>query len=81
MSARTDKLKTNAAAYAQVIISTSTIAAGQGALIPCQRAQLIITITVGANATVLGEKKGDVSKDIFRQEKKVVVPPTKACEG
>ena len=76
-----DKLKTNAAAYAQVIISTSTIAAGQGALIPCQRAQLIITITVGANATVLGEKKGDVSKDIFRQEKKVVVPPTKACEG
>ena len=77
----TDKLKTNAAAYAQVIISTSTIAAGAGALIPCQRAQLVITIMVGANATVLGETKGNVSKDIFRQEKKVVVPPTKACEG
>ncbi len=75
-----DKLKTTAAAYAQVIISTSTIAAGAGALIPCQRAQLITTISVGANATILGKEKGKVSKDIFRQEKYITVPPLKACE-
>ena len=36
-----DKLKTTGAAYAQVIITTSTIAAGAGSLIPCQKARLI----------------------------------------
>jgi len=76
-----EKLKTTGAAYAQVVTSTSTIASGAGAFIPCQRAQLIITISVGANATVLGSEQGNVSKDIFRQEKKVMVPPIKACEG
>lgn len=75
-----DKLRTNAAAFAQVIISTSTIAAGVGSLVPCQRAQLITTITVGANATILGKEKGKISKDIFRQEKTITVPPLKACE-
>jgi hypothetical protein len=75
-----DKLKTNAAAYAQVVISTSSIAAGQGSLVPCQHAQLITTITVGANATVLGKSKAKVSKDIFKKTREITVPPIKACE-
>jgi hypothetical protein len=76
-----NKIETNAAAYAQVIISTSTIAAGTATLVPCQRAQLILTIMVGANGKVLGKDVANVDKVVFRQEKKVVVPPTKACEG
>ncbi len=68
------------AAYAQVIITTSTIAAGAGSLIPCQKARLITTIQVGANATILGKDKGKVSKDIFHQEKTIVIPPTKSCD-
>jgi len=75
-----DKLKTTGAAYAQVIITTSTIAAGAGSLIPCQKARLITTIQVGANATILGKDKGKVSKDIFHQEKTIVIPPTKSCD-
>ena len=75
-----DKLKTTGAAYAQVIITTSTIAAGAGSLIPCQKARLITTIQVGANATLLGKEKGKVSKDIFHQEKTIVIPPTKSCD-
>ena len=75
-----DKLKTTGAAYAQLVISTSTIAAGAGSLIPCQKAMLISTISVGANATLLGKDKGKVTKDVFRQEKKIVVPPTKSCD-
>jgi len=75
-----DKLKTTGAAYAQVIITTSTIAAGAGSLIPCQKARLITTISVGANATILGKDKGKVQKDIFHQEKTIVVPPTKSCD-
>jgi len=75
-----DKLKTTGAAFAQVIITTTTIAAGVGSLIPCQKAQLITTISVGANATVLGKEKGKVSKEIFHQEKTIVVPPTKSCD-
>jgi hypothetical protein len=75
-----DKLKTTGAAYAQVIITTSTIAAGAGSLIPCQKARLITTISVGANATILGKEKGKVQKDIFHQEKTIVVPPTKSCD-
>ena len=75
-----DKLKTTGAAYAQVIITTSTIAAGAGSLIPCQKARLITTIQVGANATILGKEKGKVSKDIFHQEKTIVIPPTKSCD-
>ena len=75
-----DKLKTTGAAYAQVIITTSTIAAGAGSLIPCQKARLITNIQVGANATILGKEKGKVSKDIFHQEKTIVIPPTKSCD-
>jgi hypothetical protein len=75
-----DKLKTTGAAYAQLVITTSTIAAGAGSLIPCQKARLISTISVGANATILGKEKGKVSKDIFHQEKTIVVPPTKSCD-
>ena len=75
-----DKLKTTGAAYAQVIITTSTIAAGAGSLIPCQKARLITNIQVGANATILGKEKGKVSKDIFHQEKIIVIPPTKSCD-
>jgi hypothetical protein len=75
-----DKLKTTGAAYAQVIITASTIAAGARSLIPCQKARLITTISVGANATVLGKEKGKVQKDIFHQEKTIVVPPTKSCD-
>lgn len=75
-----DKLKTTGAAYAQVIITTSTMAAGAGSLIPCQKARLITTIQVGANATILGKDKGKVSKEIFHQEKTIVIPPTKSCD-
>jgi len=75
-----DKLKTTGAAYAQVIITTSTIAAGAGSLIPCQKARLITNLQVGANATILGKEKGKVSKDIFHQEKTIVIPPTKSCD-
>jgi len=76
-----NKIETNAAAYAQVIISTSTIAAGTATLVPCQRVQLIITIMVGANGKALGKEVAKVDKVVLRQEKKVTVPPTKACEG
>jgi hypothetical protein len=75
-----DKLKTTGAAYGQLVISTSTIAAGAGSLVPCQKAQLILTMSVGANATVLGKEKANVSKEIFKQTKDVTVPPIKACE-
>jgi hypothetical protein len=56
-----DKLKTSGAAYAQVIITTSSIAAGAGSIIACQKALLITTIQVGANATILGMERGKVS--------------------
>lgn len=75
-----DKLKTSGAAYAQVINSTSTIAAGAGSIIPCQKARLITTIQVGANAAILGKERGTISKGIFHQEKTIVIPPTKSCD-
>ena len=75
-----DKLKTNAAIYAQVVISTSLIAAGQGSLVPCQHAQLITTVSVGANASLLGKSKVKVSKEIFKKSRDITVPPVKACE-
>jgi hypothetical protein len=37
-------------------------------------------MSVGANATVLGKEKANVSKEIFKQTKDVTVPPIKACE-
>lgn len=48
--------------------------------LPCQKARLISTISVGANATILGKEKGKVQKDIFYQEKTMVVPPTQSCD-
>lgn len=41
---------------------------------------MITTITVGASATIMGKEKGKVSKDIFHQEKTIVVPPIKTCD-
>jgi len=75
-----DKLKTTGAAYGQLVISTSSIAAGAGSLVPCQKVQLILTMSVGANATVLGQEKANVNKVIYTTTKDVTVPPLKACQ-
>jgi hypothetical protein len=75
-----DKIRTSGAAYAQLIISTDTIAAGAGSLVPCQRVALIVTGTVGVNAYALGKQLVDTSKEIFKQDKTITVPPLKACE-
>ncbi len=75
-----DKIRTSGAAYAQLIISTDTIAAGAGSLVPCQRVALIVTGSVGVNAYALGKQLVDTSKEIFKQDKTITVPPLKACE-
>jgi hypothetical protein len=35
-------------------------------IVPCQRAQAIITVKVGANAQVFAQSLGTVDKEIFR---------------
>jgi hypothetical protein len=74
-----DAIKTEGAAHIQMIVSTSAVIGSATALIPCQKTQLVFTADVGANAKVFGVTMAEPSKEIFRKEKFLIVPPVKAC--
>jgi hypothetical protein len=74
-----DAIKTEGAAHIQMIVSTSAVIGSATALIPCQKTQLVFTADVGADAKVFGVTMAQPSKEIFRKEKFLIVPPVQAC--
>jgi hypothetical protein len=59
-------LKSDAAAHLDFITTASILDSGPMVIVPCQRAQAIITVKVGANAQVFAQSLGTVDKEIFR---------------
>jgi hypothetical protein len=48
------------------------------AIVPCQRAEAIITVKVGANAEVFAQSLGKIDKEIFKHGI-VIGPKTGPC--
>jgi hypothetical protein len=48
-------LKTDAAAHIEIIIAGSVLDSGPSVIVPCQRAQAVVTVQAGANAEMLGQ--------------------------
>jgi hypothetical protein len=68
----TNPLKSDAAAYVEVVTVTSLVQAGTLTSIgvPCQEVNLIVTGKVGAHATLLAQSMGDFEKEIFKHGEK-----------
>jgi hypothetical protein len=73
-------MKTDAAAHLDFITSASILDSGPMAIVPCQRAQAIITVKVGANAQAFAQSLGQVDKEIFRHGI-TVGPKTGPCSS
>ncbi len=74
-------LSTEAAAYFQVVISTTAAHSGMQSLVPCQQFTMLAKGQVGVDSKVLGVDMNTTAKDLF--EKNIVQrqPDAKICGG
>ena len=59
-------LKTDAAAHLEFIIAGSLLDSGPMVVVPCQRAQIVVTVQAGASAELLGQSIGQADKILAR---------------
>lgn len=75
-------LKTDGAAYFQVIGTSASSFTGFSVVSPCSRYDLNIVASVGASAEAWGQTIGTINKEIFRIDKTKIDPPgMKLCEN
>jgi hypothetical protein len=75
-------LKSDAAAYLEVVTSSAMTHSGMSVLVPCTRTDLHLYVKVGASAQAFGQSLGKAEKEIFRKDVKHVSPPgVKLCES
>jgi len=74
-------LSTEAAAYFQVVISTTAAHSGMQSLVVCQQFTMIAKGQVGVNASVLGVLMDTPAKDIFTKNLVQRQPDAKICGG
>lgn len=74
-------LSTEAAAYFQVVISTTAAASGMQSLVPCQQFTMVAKGQVGADSKVLGVDMNTPAKDLFTKNLVRRDPDTKICGG
>jgi hypothetical protein len=74
-------LSTEAAAYFQVVISTTAAASGMQSLVPCQQFTMNMRGQVGADSKVLGVDMNTPAKDIFTKNIVQRQPDAKICGG
>jgi len=74
-------VKSDAAAWFQIVTTSGTTSTGMSVIVPCTRTELSIAARVGASAEAFGQSLGETEKDIFRSENVHIDPPgTKLCE-
>jgi hypothetical protein len=74
-------LKTDAAAYFQIIGTSASSFTGFSAISPCSRYDLNIVASVGASAEAWGQSIASINKEIYRKDMTKVDPPgMKLCE-
>ena len=74
-------LSTEAAAYFQVVISTTAAHSGMQSLVPCQQFTMVAKGQVGVDANVLGVPMDAPAKDIFTKNLVQRQPDAKICGG
>ncbi len=75
-------LKSDAAAYFEMVSSSGMSFSGDSAILPCSRTDVTLVGTVGGSGEMLGQSLGESSKEIFRQAFSRVTPPgVKLCES
>jgi hypothetical protein len=74
-------LAIEAAAYFQIIISTTAAASGMQSLVPCQQFTMLAKGQVGVDGTWLGAPVATPTKDIFQKSIVDRKPDAKICGG
>jgi hypothetical protein len=74
-------LSAEAAAYFQVVISTTAAASGMQSLVPCQQFTMVAKGQVGVDAMWLGTNTNTPAKDIFTKNLVQRKPDAKICGG
>lgn len=76
-----NSMKSDAAAWFQIVTTSGMTNSGMSVIAPCTRDELSITGRVGASAEAFGQTLGETEKDIFRKEVVHIDPPTvKLCQ-
>jgi hypothetical protein len=76
-----DALKSDAAAYFEMVSSSGMSYSGLSVLTPCSRADITLLGVVGASAEVIGESLGETRKEIFKKQITKITPSgTKLCK-
>lgn len=75
-------LKSDAAAYFEVVTTSSLSNSGMSAITPCTRSDLGLAAKVGASATAFGQTAGKAEKTIFEKKASEIEPRgTALCEN
>jgi hypothetical protein len=75
-----DAMRSDAAAYIQLISSAATTHSGASVITPCTYMDVGVTVSVGASAQAFGQQVGSVGKNIFEQKFTRITPPgTRLC--
>ena len=74
-------LKSDAAAYFEMVSSAGMSDTGMSAIAPCSRTDVSLSGVVGASAETFGISLGETKKEIFKKEMSKIVPPgIKLCQ-
>lgn len=81
MGAAADAMKSNAAAYIQLISTSAMSSSGMSAITPCTRNDVKMTVSVGTTAQAFGQEVARADETIFERTLERIDPPgTKLCD-
>ncbi len=76
-----NSMKSDAAAWFQIVTTSSMAHSGFSAITPCERHELSVAARVGANAEAFGQSVLESEKEIFKKNVVPIDPPTaKLCQ-
>ena len=82
MSKAADAMKSEAAAYVQVVTMSAVSNSGMSALGgPCTNTDLAVTVSIGARAEAFGQNVGSTDTTVFRKKFRKVDPPSSRVCG
>jgi len=82
MSKAADAMKSEAAAYVQVVTMSAVSNSGMSALGgPCTNTDLAISVSIGARAEAFGQNVGSTDTTVFRKKLKKTDPPNSRVCG
>ncbi len=74
-----DKLKSDAAAYVEIVTTVAFLHSGPLNIVPCQKTTVTTTVKTGASANFLGQSIGDKEIELVSEKKEERVPENIKC--